>query len=210
MSHSLCTHAVMLTVFNLVSTTPRFHHPFCLRARPLGLKLLYGDSSSIPSSAVGSPCFFLLRLFFHRRQFFPRVQTLLVCSPLSLVALGSTQPNLYVSGLCVRITPAPLHPGHPTKGQLVLVRFPRTGLFLCLHLGRSDEPPPPTLLAAVPPRVGIVELTAPSTLVTGTPPLLAAPCDLLPFEWTLPYYARSSLSYFVRGCVHRSLSSSSC
>jgi len=73
--------------------------------------------------------------------------------------IGSTQPNLYVSGLCVRIPSAPLHPGHPTKGQLVLVRSPRTELFLCLHLGRMEEQPPLTLLAAVSLRVGIVEIS---------------------------------------------------
>jgi len=37
-----------------------------------------------------------------------------------------------------------------------------------------------TLLVAVLPRVEIVELAALSTLVTGTPPLLAAPGVLLP------------------------------
>jgi len=39
-------------VFNLVSTTPRFHHPLCLRARPLGLTSLLGASSSCPSSGT--------------------------------------------------------------------------------------------------------------------------------------------------------------
>ena len=71
MSHSLGTHAVILTVFNLVSTTPRFHHPLCLRARPLTLTSQFGASSSIPSSASGSRCSFLLRLAFPQKTVFP-------------------------------------------------------------------------------------------------------------------------------------------
>jgi hypothetical protein len=60
------------------------------------------------------------------------VQTRLVCSSLSSVALGSTQPNLFVSGLCIHIPPAPLHPlGHSTNRLLVLVRSPSTGLSTC-------------------------------------------------------------------------------
>ena len=51
-----------------------------------------------------------------------------------------------------------------------------------LHLGRREEQPPQTLLAAVSPKVGIVGLAAPSTLVTCTPPLPAAPGALLPSE----------------------------
>jgi hypothetical protein len=80
-----------------------------------------------------------------------------MCSPPSLVALRSTQPNLFVFELHVRIPPAPLHPGHPTRRQLVFARSPKTGLprVLCLHLGRREEPSPPTLLAAVSPRVEI-------------------------------------------------------
>jgi hypothetical protein len=117
MSYSLWMHAVMLTVFNLVSTTPRFHHPFCLRARLLTLTSLLGASSSVPSFASGFPCSFLLRLAFPQQTVFPRVQTLLMCSPPSLVALGCTQLNLLVPELCVRIPPAPLHPGHPTREE---------------------------------------------------------------------------------------------
>jgi hypothetical protein len=71
MSHSLCTHAVMLTVFNLVSKTPRLYHPLCLRARPLTLTSLLGAVSSIPSSASGSRCFFSLRLAFPPKTVFP-------------------------------------------------------------------------------------------------------------------------------------------
>jgi hypothetical protein len=46
MSHSLSTHAVMLTVFSLVSMSPRFHHPLCLRARPPTLTSWPDPSSS--------------------------------------------------------------------------------------------------------------------------------------------------------------------
>ena len=86
MSHSLCTHAVMLTVFNLVSTTPRFHHRFCLRARPLGLTSLLGASSSIP-------CSFLLRLAFPQKTVFPTCSTpLVVQSPfIGCARLHTTQ-----------------------------------------------------------------------------------------------------------------------
>ena len=75
MSHSLCTHAVMLAVFNLVSTTPRFHHPLCLGARPLTLTSLLGAASSIPSSASGFPCSFSLRLAFPQKTVFPTAET---------------------------------------------------------------------------------------------------------------------------------------
>jgi hypothetical protein len=51
MSHSLCTHAVMLTGFNLVSTTPRFHPPPSL---PVG-------ASAHVNFAVGH---FTLHIFF--------------------------------------------------------------------------------------------------------------------------------------------------
>jgi hypothetical protein len=71
MSHSLCTHAVMLTVFNLVSTTPYFHHPFWPQASPIRLTSLLGASSSIPSSALDSPCSFLLQLAFPQKTLFP-------------------------------------------------------------------------------------------------------------------------------------------
>jgi len=42
MSQSICTHAIMLTVFNLASTSPRFRHTFCLQARPLHVDLVVG------------------------------------------------------------------------------------------------------------------------------------------------------------------------
>ena len=155
---------------NLVSTTPRFHHPLCLWAHPLTLIPLLGASSSIPSSALAPSCFTWL---FHRRLFFPRVQILSVCGPPSLVSLGSTQQGLFVSELHVLIPPAPPHPGHPTRRQLVLALPPQD--CSSARTGRWAEPPPLTLLVAVSPRVEIVELTASSTLVTGTPPLLADP-----------------------------------
>jgi hypothetical protein len=87
----------------------------------LSLSLLPAGASARVNVAIGCfilyPffCFRLPLLFLASRHFPPRVQTLLLCSPPSLVALGSTQPNLFVSGLHVRIPPAPFHPGHPTR-----------------------------------------------------------------------------------------------
>ena len=52
-------------------------------------------------SASGSPCPFLLRLAFPQKTILPTCSTLLVCRLSSLVALGSTQPNLFVSKLHV-------------------------------------------------------------------------------------------------------------
>jgi len=146
---------------NLVSTTPRFHHPLCLWARPLTLIPLLGASSSIPSSALAPSCFTWL---FHRRLFFPRVQILSVCGPPSLASLGSTQQDLFVSELHVLIPPAPPHPGHPTRRQLVLALSPGIGRFLCPHSGRREGPSSLTLLVAVSPKVGIVELARPPRL----------------------------------------------
>ena len=56
MSHSLCTHAVILTVFNLASTSPRFHHSFCLQARPPLSTSSSGASFSVSSSDLAASC----------------------------------------------------------------------------------------------------------------------------------------------------------
>jgi hypothetical protein len=80
-----------VTVFCLVSTTPRFHHPFCLRARLLTLTSLWGlhpPSLLLLQASLALSCFDYL---FHRRQFCPRVQTLLVCSPPFISRFHTTQ-----------------------------------------------------------------------------------------------------------------------
>ena len=83
MSHSLCTHAVMLTVFSLVSMSPHFHHPLCLQARPPTLTLLPDPSSSISSSASCPPCSFMLHLAFPQKKVLPACSNSLgVLSPL--------------------------------------------------------------------------------------------------------------------------------
>jgi hypothetical protein len=64
LSHSLCTHAVMLTVFNLASTSPRFHHRFCLLARPHPSTSWSGTSLSISSSYPRASCSFFFRFTF--------------------------------------------------------------------------------------------------------------------------------------------------
>jgi len=52
---------VILTVFNLASTSPRFHHPFCLQARPPPSTSSSGASFSVSSfvSTISCPFFFL-------------------------------------------------------------------------------------------------------------------------------------------------------
>jgi hypothetical protein len=111
MSHSLCTHAVMLTVFNLGSTSPRFHHPFCLQARPVSSTSVSGASSSISSSTSGSSCSFLPRFTFPQKIDFP------TCSnPLSVRSpcLDSDQLHTTQSPrLCVQITRS--HSSHPSS-----------------------------------------------------------------------------------------------
>ena len=53
-------------------------------------------------------------LLSHRRWLSPPAQILLSCSPLSLVALDSTLPNLCACESPVHILLVPLHPGFPT------------------------------------------------------------------------------------------------
>jgi hypothetical protein len=64
MSQSLCTNAVMLTVFNFASTSPRFHHPLCLQARPIPSTSLSEASFSASSSAPVASCSFFPRFTF--------------------------------------------------------------------------------------------------------------------------------------------------
>ena len=45
----------MLTVFRLASTSPRFHHPFCLHARPPPSALSSAVSFSVSSSVASTP-----------------------------------------------------------------------------------------------------------------------------------------------------------
>jgi hypothetical protein len=112
MSHSLCTNAVMLTVFNLASTSPRFHHPFCLQARPLLSTSLSEASFSASSSAPGASCSFFLRFTFPQKMAFP------TCSnPLSVQSPFIGRARLHTSqSLCVRITLS--HSSRPSSPRL--------------------------------------------------------------------------------------------
>jgi hypothetical protein len=90
----------MLTVFNLASTSPHFHHPFCLQACPFSLTSLSGASFSVSSSASGSPCSFLFHFTFPQKMAFPTCSNPLgVRSPF----IGSARLHTTQS-LCVRIT----------------------------------------------------------------------------------------------------------
>ena len=128
MSHSLCTHAVMLTVFNLASTSPRFHHPFCLLARPHPSNSSSGTSLSVSSSAPSASCSFFFRFTFPQRWLSPPAQILLAYSPLSLVALDSTLPNLCACESPVHILLVPLLPDFPTRKLSAPAPYPRTWL----------------------------------------------------------------------------------
>ena len=78
-SHSLCTHAIILTVFNLASTSPRFQHPFCVQARPPPSTSSSGASFSVSSSVLAASCSFFFLFIFPWKTAFPS------CSnPLSL------------------------------------------------------------------------------------------------------------------------------
>ncbi len=72
-------HAIILTVFNLASTSPRFHHPFCLQARLPPSTLSSGASFSVSSSVLADLCSFFFLFTFPWKTAFPS------CSnPLSL------------------------------------------------------------------------------------------------------------------------------
>ena len=77
-SHSTCSplspspHAHSFVLGTAV-TNNNFHHPLCLRVCRMTFTLLLGASSSIPSSASGSPFSFLLRLAFPQKTVFHTV-----------------------------------------------------------------------------------------------------------------------------------------
>jgi hypothetical protein len=179
MSHSLCTHAVMLTVSNLASTSPRFHHPFCLQARPLPSTSSSEASFSASSSAPGASCSFFLRFTFPQKMAFP------TCSnPLSVQSPFFGRARLHTTqSLCVRITLS--HSSRPSspilshKKTVGPCSLPQNLVRLYLHWGRREAPSLPTLLAAVLPKAGIVELVAASTLEIDIPSLQGAPVALL-------------------------------
>ena len=134
MSHSLCTQSSHVNCVQFSFHDPTIPPPFW----PAGV-------SAHVNSAVGClilhsffcfrlPLLFLALISFSTEDSFFHVfksSWCAVLSPPSLVVVSSTQPNLFVSALCVRIPPSPFHSGHPTRRQLVLARSPRTGLFLC-------------------------------------------------------------------------------
>jgi len=108
----------MFTVFNRASTSPRFHHRFCLQACPLSLTSLSGASSSVSSSASGSPCSFLFRFTFPQKMAFP------TCSnPLGVRFPFIGHARLHTTqSLCVRMTrshsPRPSSP-RPSRKKTV-------------------------------------------------------------------------------------------
>ena len=167
----------MLTVFSLVSMSPLFHHPLCLRARQRTLLSLPDPSSSISSSASCPPCSFMLHLAFPQKKVLPASSNSLgVRSPLNGRARLHTTQTFRVWMTAHSAHPVSSRPSHKkTVGQSVLSPPPRTGLPLSPRLGKKvKELLLPTLLAVVPPLGVIVELLAPSSSVIGTPPLLVA------------------------------------
>ena len=111
-SHSLCTHAVILTVFNLASTSPRFHHPFCLQARPPPSTSSSGASFSASSSVLAVSCAFFFLFTFPWKTAFPS------CSnPLSLQSPFAGRARLHTTqSLRVRI--AFSHSSRPPSSRL--------------------------------------------------------------------------------------------
>ena len=96
-----CTHAVMLTVFNLASTSPRFHHPFCRLARPHPSTSSSGTSLSISSSFPSASCSFFFRFTFPQKMAFPSWSNpLILQSPFAGCARLHTTQSLRVRIAC--------------------------------------------------------------------------------------------------------------
>jgi hypothetical protein len=102
----------MLTVFSLASTSPGFHHPFCLHARPPPPTSLSDVSFSASSSAPGVSCSFFLRFTCPQKIAFP------TCSnPLSVPSPFIGRARLHTTqSLCVRI--ALSHSSLPSSPRL--------------------------------------------------------------------------------------------
>ena len=102
----------MLTVLSLASTSPRFHHPFCLQARPLPSTPSSAASFSVSSSAAGAPCSFPPRFTFPQKMAFP------TCSnPLSVQSPFIGRARLHTTqSLCLRI--AFSHSSRPSSPKL--------------------------------------------------------------------------------------------
>ena len=181
MLHSLCTHVVMLTVFSLVSMSPLFHHPLCLRACPLTLLSWPDPSSSLSSSASCPPRSFMLHLAFPQKKVLPACSNSLgVRSPLSGRARLHTTQSLRVWVTSAHSDrPVSSRPSH--KKTVGPFASPQNWT-VPLPAGRREELRLPTLLTVVPPLGVIIELVALSTSVIGTPPLLVALGSLPPPE----------------------------